>query len=136
MVIDDLRKILVTAFDKGLSRRRRQVVIDLDDYHKLVAFVAQFSKFDEELYLELNPDVAEGIDGGMVESAHQHFLYSGFLEGRCPSVEGFSAEAYFDLNPDLQSAFEKSDEKGLLEHYIKAGYKEGRKCSKEEGELV
>lgn len=40
------------------------------------------SDFDEEAYVQLNPDVAAAIAGGVVGSGWQHFTLHGFAEGR------------------------------------------------------
>ena len=40
------------------------------------------NEFDEDGYLQLHPDVAEAVYGGIVGSAWQHFTLHGFREGR------------------------------------------------------
>lgn len=43
--------------------------------------------FDAEWYLRANPDVAEAVAEGALESAHAHFIDNGFFEGRAPIPE-------------------------------------------------
>jgi SAM-dependent methyltransferase len=40
------------------------------------------SEFDEEGYLQLYPDIAQGVSSGAIESGWSHFARSGFAEGR------------------------------------------------------
>jgi hypothetical protein len=71
--------------------------------------------FDAAFYLAVNPDVAaSGMD------PLEHFLITGWLEGRDPSTE-FSVRDYLDANPDVAAS-------GLnpFAHYVVAGRAEGR----------
>ena len=49
--------------------------------------MAREPDFDEAWYLKQNPDVAEGIARGEIESARHHYLTHGYEEGRpgCPA---------------------------------------------------
>ena len=40
------------------------------------------NEFDEEGYLQLYPDIANGVSLGTIESGWQHFVAAGFTEGR------------------------------------------------------
>jgi len=40
------------------------------------------NEFDEEGYLQLHPDIAQGVAAGRIESGWQHFSRAGFVEGR------------------------------------------------------
>jgi SAM-dependent methyltransferase len=40
------------------------------------------NEFDEEAYLQLYPDIANGVSLGRIESGWQHFAKAGFAEGR------------------------------------------------------
>lgn len=40
------------------------------------------NEFDEEGYLQLHPDIAQGVTVGRIESGWQHFNRAGFAEGR------------------------------------------------------
>lgn len=71
--------------------------------------------FDEEYYLNNNPDVAESE-----MSAVKHYLLFGGFEGRDPS-EKFNSSYYLEQNPDV-----KSSAMNPLQHYISYGKAEGR----------
>lgn len=59
------------------------------------------NEFDEDSYLQLNPDVAAAIRNGDVGSAWQHYLLDGFAEGRpwIPKA-GPLAEVRREIAPD------------------------------------
>ncbi|HEY0864017.1 MAG TPA: class I SAM-dependent methyltransferase [Lacunisphaera sp.] len=72
-------------------------------------------EFDEDAYLQLYPDIAQGVSAGAIESGWRHFVQHGFAEGRpwlarpdpfagvsqdiAPGDEMFTgnAEHYFDV---------------------------------------
>ncbi len=71
--------------------------------------------FDATFYLAHNPDVkAAGVD------PYQHFLASGWKEGRDPSA-AFSVSYYLAQNPDVKAAGVNP-----LLHFSATGWKEGR----------
>jgi SAM-dependent methyltransferase len=39
-------------------------------------------EFDEDAYLQLYPDIAQGVSSGAIESGWRHFVQHGFAEGR------------------------------------------------------
>jgi hypothetical protein len=71
--------------------------------------------FDVAFYHAANPDIAEaGVD------ALDHFLQSGWREGRDPSRD-FSVADYLELNPDVAATGVNP-----FQHYVLAGRVEGR----------
>ncbi|MDB5477238.1 MAG: glycosyl transferase, group 1 family protein, partial [Phenylobacterium sp.] len=94
-------------------RLRRGVLTSLRRFHPDRELVQ--AEFDVRFYLRANPDVAKaGVD------PIEHFLVSGWREGRDPS-RAFSVSEYLDANPDVAAA-------GMnpLVHYLRAGRTEGR----------
>ncbi len=73
--------------------------------------------FDEERYLELNPDVKHaGVD------AAWHYINCGASEGRIYRLpDDFDEERYLELNPDVKHAGVDA-----AWHYINCGASEGR----------
>lgn len=75
--------------------------------------------FDEEYYLEANPDVAaHGFDATL------HFLNAGGQEGRDPS-DKFSSYGYLKRHPDVEALGFNP-----LLHYLRGGKAEGRRISR------
>lgn len=74
--------------------------------------------FNENFYLERNPDVAGAIANGTFSSAFEHYNAFGKFEGRSPSIV-FDSPFYFNNNPNL--AFEVA-----VDDYIQFGQFENR----------
>lgn len=109
--------------------------------------------FDEELYLILNPDVADSVKKGIVPSGAWHWVHHGAVDtraGQRPSIShqqhyrvlpdyesdpptpdeiaGFDAQAYLEANQDVYLALSGRLE-DALDHWIKHGRFEGRLSS-------
>jgi len=84
--------------------------------------------FDEEFYLNSNPDVAEAVDDGLFDSGLEHFFEFGLAEERDPSaiLSFFTEESYLDSNPDVDDAVSAGNFVNGLEHFLIFGVNEGR----------
>lgn len=80
------------------------------------------TEFDAAFYLAANPDVA-----GMKEDPLEHFLNSGWREGRDPNT-GFSVKDYLESYPDVVAA-----DINPFTHYLSVGRAEGRAARTELG---
>ncbi|GAB4295101.1 MAG: hypothetical protein Fur0025_32050 [Oscillatoriaceae cyanobacterium] len=83
--------------------------------------------FDEGFYLAKNPEVGAQIGRGEIDSAFDHFLTFGEVEGRDPSAF-FDTSYYLETNPDVAAAVSTFDITAF-EHFITAGQFEGRNPS-------
>jgi hypothetical protein len=79
-------------------------------------------EFEAAFYLQANIDVAEAGQDPL-----EHFLITGWLEGRDPSPR-FSVRDYLDIYPDIAAAGVNP-----FVHYIRAGRAEGRVARNELG---
>jgi Ca2+-binding RTX toxin-like protein len=90
------------------------------------------TRIDEEWYLANNPDVAQAVEQGVLESGAQHFQLRGQLEGRQPNPvsdnlgNGFSENAYLDRYADVRAAVVNGSFASGYQHYQLAGRAEGR----------
>ncbi|WP_210336817.1 hypothetical protein [Aquamicrobium zhengzhouense] len=80
--------------------------------------------FDPVLYLRANPDVAEAVQGGLV-NAFDHFMSFGQNEARSPSVF-FDPSVYLRNNPDVAAAIEAGAFSSPFEHFLLYGQNEIR----------
>lgn len=111
---------------------------------------AQPLDFDPDLYLALNPDVADRVAEGTVAGALEHWLAEGRADeraGRRPTVDepshyrarpgdchppseaelaAFDPDLYLDRNPDVLRSGHSRD--SALDHWILHGRHEGRTC--------
>lgn len=82
--------------------------------------------FDEEWYLARHPDVREAVDSGEVSSAHDHYLRSGYFEGRMPVYIAVQEKWYCEAYPDVADAVRRGVYKSAQAHFELCGYREGR----------
>ena len=85
--------------------------------------------FDETFYRAKNPDVAEAISAGRLDSGVEHFIRYGVSEGRDPSIL-FNEEFYLATNFDVAIAVLNNVHQSGLEHYLEYGAAEGRDPSR------
>ena len=81
--------------------------------------------FDEGFYLSQNPDVAQAVNEGSVESGFEHFASFGIREGRNPSVL-YDEAFYLNANPDVAQAVSARSFASGLEHFLLFGHWEKR----------
>lgn len=86
----------------------------LDDY---------IPHFDGQFYLKKNPDVAAEIASGVCHNALDHYVHTGYKQGRA----GFFLDAsyYTAMHPDAAEAVGYGEYLDLHEHFVKVGCKAG-----------
>ncbi len=97
-----------------------------DDIAAQVAEVEDSGIFDEDVYLEENPDVAEAVAAGEI-TAIEHFVKHGKNESRKFS-RIFSVEAYLEQNTDVAAAVQTGTTNAIA-HYLQFGRFEKREVS-------
>jgi len=86
--------------------------------------------FDEDKYLEANPDVREAIEKGLFKSGLEHLEKYGLEEIKIgkrkfhPEFEPYNEEKYLSMFSDIKEAVEKGIFKSGFEHFCKFGYGE------------
>ena len=106
--------------------------------------------FNEQDYLNLNPDVYAAVARGVYTSGHDHYIHIGYTEGRrinyqCndnqnsgPDIQiqpapnagcAFDEQAYLSFNPDVYAAVGRGVYSSGYDHYIHIGYTENRRIS-------
>ncbi len=81
--------------------------------------------FDEDFYLQSNPDVAAAVASGAIASGRDHFEMYGEAEGRNPNAD-FDEAFYLARNPDVAAAVEAGHISSGFEHYRQFGAEEQR----------
>ncbi len=84
--------------------------------------------YDETYYLAQNPDVLAAVAQGSLSSGFEHFLTSGWLEGRDPS-NFYDEKLYLSLNADVKAAVQAGIFSSGLQHYLLNGHIENRTAS-------
>ena len=86
--------------------------------------------FDEEAYLEANPDVKEGIKNGQFRDALHHLETFGLneieqgLRKFHKGFESFDESKYLEAFPDVNMLLEEGKYNSVFHHFCHVGYKE------------
>ncbi|MGB3509697.1 MAG: SBBP repeat-containing protein [Microcoleaceae cyanobacterium] len=81
--------------------------------------------FDEEFYLDNNPDVVRQVQNGLFINGLEHFINRGQFQGRNPSLL-FDETTYLIENPGVREAVANNVFNSGFEHLINVGFFEGR----------
>lgn len=81
--------------------------------------------FSEHKYIELNPDIKEGVDKGWLKSGFFHFVNNGCKEGRSPDGV-YNENSYVSSNEDLAHHKNTGSMECAYFHCIDYGMFEGR----------
>ena len=106
------------------------VIVPAPVLKALLRLAAPNSDFDEDGYLDRNPDVRAAIEAGRVANAHAHFAAVGYFEGRrgaVPIDEGWYLHSY----PDVRSAVDAGVLRSAADHFYAIGAAEGRSPSRD-----
>lgn len=85
--------------------------------------------FNEAGYLEANPDVAEAVQKGEVESARLHYIGYGYFEGRQGATPEVDEGWYLNSYPDVGQAVKAGQLASAAEHFGIIGASEWRSPS-------
>jgi hypothetical protein len=86
--------------------------------------------FDEKYYLSTHADVARSVQQGKCPGGRQHYVASGYYEGRDIGRAGFDEAWYLERYPDVKKAVIGGQSFSGWEHYNGPGSKEWRAPSK------
>jgi hypothetical protein len=102
------------------------VTVDAKGLRRLMQEFARHQPFDPEYYGESNPDIEAARLAGHISDLHEHFIRSGFFEGRLPAEPPFDPVWYAAHYTDLAATIPAHDVKALRNHFLSAGLAEGR----------
>jgi hypothetical protein len=97
-----------------------------DEFLEIVRLLLRSVQVDEEWYLTEYPDIAEAVASGEVKSARNHFIDSGYFEGRMPAPLEIDEAWYLAEYPDVAEGIGRGEIQSALQHYREHGYAEGR----------
>ncbi len=91
----------------------------------LLSVMLEGVAFDEAAYRRSNSDLADAERKGNIESLHQHFIGTGWFEGRSPGEYQID-EAWYAMNyRDVAVALRRGLIKDLKQHFNETGRREG-----------
>ncbi len=88
--------------------------------------------FDEQWYLQSYPDVNRAIKDGLVKNALEHYINTGYYEGRRPGVKSVDTDWYQSYYEDVNAAIKSGAIVDAAQHYNMNGYFEGRAATADE----
>jgi hypothetical protein len=104
----------------------KNVEIPVELFKFFIATIVSQGFFDERWYLETNPDVQRAIDEHEIDSGLEHYLSTGYYEGRQPGRFPVDVNWYIEYYPDLKQALEDKTILDPVDHFSHSGYFEGR----------
>ena len=106
-----------------------EVTVPMGLFRFLLQLAVANGDFNEAGYLKANPDVAEAVQSGAVESARLHFIGYGYFEGRQGATPEVDERWYLRSNPDVGAAVKAGKLSSAREHFTLAGAGEWRSPS-------
>lgn len=107
----------------------KDVTVPLPLFRFLMQIAVAHSDFNEAGYLSANPDVAEALKSGEIESARLHYVGFGFFEGRLGATPEVDERWYLKTYADVGSAVKAGRIGSATEHFTVVGAAEGRSPS-------
>lgn len=106
-----------------------EVTIPMGLFKFLMQLAVANGDFNEAGYLKANPDVAEAVERGEIESARLHYIGFGYFEGRLGATPDVDERWYLRANPDVGAAVKAGKLSSAREHFTLAGAGEWRSPS-------
>lgn len=106
-----------------------EVTIPLGLFRFLMQLAVANGDFNEAGYLAANPDVAEAVKSGGVDSARLHYIGFGYFEGRRGATPEVDERWYLRSYPDVGSAVKAGRLTSATEHFNVIGAAEWRSPS-------
>jgi hypothetical protein len=112
----------------GLPEQLREGAINLteEQLYELIRGLLSSIVVDDEWYQMKYPDVAQAIKNGLIRSAKEHFIKSGYFEGRQPGQVKVDEKFYMLKYLDIAEAMHSGDFDSVQEHFDRHGWSEGR----------
>ena len=105
---------------------KSKIAIDARLLRLMLQTIAAKLPFSDDFYMVNYPDLAEAYAAGKIPNLHQHFVDSGYLEGRIGSPPDVDEGYYLGAYKDVGKAVSAGDVANGAEHYMRAGAAEGR----------
>jgi hypothetical protein len=115
---------LIAKVDDANGQEFVQIPKDL--FRLILREAARTLPFDEAYYLSENSDLAAAKDADPKFEPHEHFIRSGYIEGRKPAVFEIDKRWYLRTYPDVAAAVEQGLPASASEHFNRTGWPELR----------
>ena len=112
--------------DRAAFETTEQVTVPKELFRLLLQVALAASDFNEEGYLEDNPDIAGAVQVGKIKDSRTHYIGFGFFEGRLGATPEVDAKWYLATYSDVAQAVKQGKVISAKLHYDVAGAGEGR----------
>jgi len=112
--------------DRAAFQDSAKVTIPVELFKFLLQTTLVSSEFNEAGYLAANPDVAEAVNSGSVNSVRLHYVGFGYFEGRKGAMPKVDDRWYLTTYPDVAAAVKAGKVSSAAEHFEIIGAAEGR----------
>jgi hypothetical protein len=122
----------ITPFDSPMRQlgfgeaSKSDITMTRGQFEKLLRSMLRYVEADEAWYRNTYPDVDEAIRNGTVPSARDHFVSSGYFEGRKRGRVLVDEQWYLAQYPDVAEGIELGEFMSAQQHFDSHGEKEGR----------
>jgi hypothetical protein len=103
-----------------------KIAVEAKLLRKMIEVTVRGLPFSEQFYTATYPDIRAAADAGQIVDLHQHFVETGFFEGRLGAAPAVDETYYTSLYEDVGLAIERGDIGSATDHYIASGSAEGR----------
>jgi hypothetical protein len=107
------------------------VPVNVQTLRLLLQCVATAADYDEAVYLEENPDIAEAYEAKQITDPHLHFEQAGYFESRCASKSPVDEAWYLKTYPDIADAVAEGAIASGQAHFALRGQAEMRSPNSE-----
>lgn len=105
---------------------RSKIAMDVRLLRALLQALVARSPFDADFYRRAYPDIAEAHERGDIPDLQQHFVETGFFEGRIGAPPEVDEAFYQNTYKDVARAVARGEIASPREHYERSGAAEGR----------
>lgn len=102
------------------------VTIPAGSLRFLLQLAVAVGEFDQDNYLQNNPDVAAAAAADKVDDVRLHYIRHGFFEGRKGATPKVDEAWYLKQYPDVGRVIEQGNIKSASLHFLVSGEVEGR----------
>lgn len=105
---------------------KSKIAIDAKLLKAVLQAMVAGAPFNEEFYKQSYPDLAAAQASGQIPDLRQHFIETGYFEGRFGAPPQVDEAYYTSTYKDVGQAVLKGDVSSGTEHYLRSGASEGR----------
>lgn len=133
LYIPPVELVCKTLRIKAIPLGKDNITVSAQGLREILALVLRNVEVDDKWYEQNYLDVVGAIMSGDVASCSEHFIHSGYFEGRQPSMPPYNENWYLSRYPDVAQACDNGTVANAKAHFMESGRQEGRAGIPEHG---